>query len=41
MVFSGQEVMSTILKAEADLTDDIKLTLGWVHNTIGVQHRQL
>jgi hemoglobin/transferrin/lactoferrin receptor protein len=32
MVFSGQEVMSTILKAEADLTDDMKLTLGWVHN---------
>lgn len=32
LLYSGQEVVSTILKAEADLTDDMKLTLGWVHN---------
>ena len=32
MLFSGQEVLSTILKAEADITDDAKLTLGWVRN---------
>jgi hemoglobin/transferrin/lactoferrin receptor protein len=32
MLFSGQEVLSTILKAEANVTDDAKLTLGWVRN---------
>src|SRR5690606_9995988 len=32
MLFSGQEVFSTILKAEAKFNDDMKLTLGWVRN---------
>ncbi|MGE3712564.1 MAG: TonB-dependent receptor plug domain-containing protein, partial [Hyphomicrobiaceae bacterium] len=32
LLFSGQEVISSLLKAEAKLTDDAKLTLGWVHN---------
>ena len=32
MLFSGQEVLSSILKAEAKITDDTKLTLGWVRN---------
>ncbi|WP_165790752.1 TonB-dependent receptor [Pleomorphomonas carboxyditropha] len=31
-LFSGQEVLSTILKAEADITDDAKLSLSWVRN---------
>lgn len=32
LLFSGQEVRSSILKAEAQATDDVKLTLGWVRN---------
>lgn len=32
MLFSGQEVLSSLLKAEADITDDARLTLGWVRN---------
>lgn len=32
LLFSGQEVFSSLLKAEADLSDDVKLTLGWVWN---------
>lgn len=32
LLFSGQEVISSLLKAEAQLTSDAKLTLGWVRN---------
>jgi hemoglobin/transferrin/lactoferrin receptor protein len=32
LLFSGQKVVSTILKAEAQTTEDVKLTLGWVRN---------
>lgn len=32
LLFSGQEVRSSILKAEAQATDDVKLTFGWVRN---------
>ena len=32
LLFSGQEVRSTILKAEAQTTEDVKVTLGWVRN---------
>lgn len=32
MLFSGQEVVSGILKAEAVVADDMKLTLGWIRN---------
>jgi hemoglobin/transferrin/lactoferrin receptor protein len=31
-LFSGQEVFSTILKAEALTTEDVKITIGWLHN---------
>jgi len=31
-LFSGQKVLSTILKAEAKPNDDVKITLGWIHN---------
>lgn len=32
LLFSGQKVVSGIVKAEAKPTDDTKLTLGWVRN---------
>ncbi|KZD24425.1 hypothetical protein A4A58_22905 [Tardiphaga robiniae] len=32
LLFSGQEVFSTILKAEAQASDDVKITIGWLHN---------
>lgn len=32
LLFSGQKVFSTILKTEAQVTDDVKVTLGWVRN---------
>ena len=32
LLFSGQNVVSGIVKAEAKLTDDMKLTLGWIRN---------
>ncbi|MGM4988363.1 TonB-dependent hemoglobin/transferrin/lactoferrin family receptor [Tardiphaga sp. 841_E9_N1_2] len=32
LLFSGQEVFSTILKAEALTTEDVKITIGWLHN---------
>ncbi len=32
LLYSGQEVFSTILKAEARTTEDVKITLGWIHN---------
>jgi hemoglobin/transferrin/lactoferrin receptor protein len=32
LLFSGQEVRSSILKAEAQTTEDVKVTLGWVRN---------
>ncbi|MGE0627691.1 MAG: TonB-dependent hemoglobin/transferrin/lactoferrin family receptor [Hyphomicrobiaceae bacterium] len=32
LLFSGQEVASGIVKAEAKLNDDMKLTLGWLRN---------
>ncbi len=32
LLFSGQEVRSSILKAEGQVTEDVKVTLGWVRN---------
>jgi hemoglobin/transferrin/lactoferrin receptor protein len=32
LLFSGQNVLSSILKGEGQITDDAKLTLGWVRN---------
>jgi hemoglobin/transferrin/lactoferrin receptor protein len=32
LLFSGQQVTSGLLKAEAKLNDDAKLTLGWIRN---------
>ncbi|WP_210184747.1 TonB-dependent receptor [Bradyrhizobium sp. LMTR 3] len=32
LLFSGQEVRSGILKAEGQVTEDVKVTLGWVRN---------
>ncbi|WP_226951137.1 TonB-dependent receptor [Rhizobium terrae] len=31
-IFTGSEVQSSILKAEAQLTDDLDLTVGWLRN---------
>ena len=32
LLFSGQEVRSSILKAEGQVTEDVKVTLGWLRN---------
>lgn len=32
MLFSGQKVLAGLLKAEAQINDDMKLTLGWMRN---------
>lgn len=32
MLFSGQQVLSGLLKAEAQINEDMKLTLGWMRN---------
>lgn len=38
VVSTGQEVVSTIVKAEAQITDDIDLTLGWIRNDSEFSH---